>query len=204
MESLTRLTALAAPLPEADVDTDIIFPARFLLITSKSGLGRYAFYERRYDAEGAPKPSFVLNRPQYAGAQILVTGDNFGSGSSREHAVWALRDMGFRAVIAPRFGEIFAANCLKNGMAPVALPAAAVASLMDDAREGRPITVDVAEQVVGRKDGERFAFTLPAAARQALLNGWDEVEVLLNAHADEISAFETRQRAERPWLYVQD
>ncbi len=203
-ERFTRLTAKAAPLPEADVDTDIIFPARFLLHTQKTGLGRFAFFERRYDADGAPRPDFVLNRPAFADAQILVAGDNFGSGSSREQAVWALRDLGFRCVVAPGFGEIFHANAFKNAMLPVVLPATQVAALMNDAREGSAITVDLAEQAVIRPGGERFAFETAPYRREALLNGWDEVDLILNAHGDDITAFEARQKAERPWLYEKD
>ena len=204
MERFTRLAAKAAPFPEADVDTDIIFPARFLLHTQKTGLGRFAFFERRYDADGAPRPDFVLNRPTFADAQILVAGGNFGCGSSREQAVWALRDLGFRCVVAPGFGEIFHANAFKNGMLPVVLPPAQVAALMDDAREGAAIAVDLAEQAVVRADGGRFPFEVAPYRREALLNGWDEVDLILNAHADDITAFEARQKAERPWLHAQD
>ena len=200
MERFTRLTALAAPLPEADVDTDIIFPARFLLRTEKTGLGRFAFHERRHDADGAVRPDFVLNRPAYAAAQILVAGENFGCGSSREQAVWALRDMGFRCVVAPSFGEIFHANAFKNGLLPVALAPAEVASLMDDAREGRAITVDLERGTIVRPGGEAIAFSTSAWRREALLNGWDEVDLILNAHSDQITAFEISQREKAPWL----
>lgn len=197
MESFILLTGLAAPLPEADIDTDIIFPARFLLHTSKTGLGRFAFYERRYDADGARRPDFVLNQAAYAGARILIAGENFGCGSSREQAVWALWDLGFRCVIAPSFGEIFYSNACKNGILPVRLGLAEVAALMADASEGSSITVDLREQAVVRTAGDRLTFQTPPWRREALLNGWDEVDLILNAHADDIDLFEARRaRAE--------
>jgi 3-isopropylmalate dehydratase small subunit len=185
-------------MPEDNVDTDIILPARFLLITEKRGLGRYAFYERRYDAAGRPRPEFFLNQPAYVGVEILVAGSNFGCGSSREHAPWALADLGFRVIAALSFGEIFAANCVKNGMLPVVLPD--VAPFLRAAREGRPIKVDLIAQEITTEDAS-CAFTIEASAREGLINGWDEIETILGRHHEDIATFETRQRADRPWLW---
>jgi 3-isopropylmalate dehydratase small subunit len=204
MQPLVRLTAVAAPLPEADVDTDIIFPARFLLHTEKVGLGRFAFYDRRLDGDGLERPDLFLNQPAYEEARILVTGENFGCGSSREQAAWALADLGLRCVIAPSFGEIFYANAFNNGMLPVRLPAPDVARLMADAAAAAELTVDLEANVVVRPDGERLGFETPDWRREALLNGWDEIELILRTHAAEIDAFEHRQRAERGWLHTQE
>ena len=192
MTPFTTLTAIAAPLPEDNVDTDIIVPARFLLITEKRGLGRYAFHERRQQAD------FVLNRPEYAEARILVAGANFGCGSSREHAPWALADLGFRAIVAPSFGEIFAGNCVKNGMVPVVMPD--TAPWLRAAQERRPITVDLVARTIA-SDALTREFAIDDWAREALLNGWDEVETILGRHGDAIAAFETRQRGSQPWLW---
>jgi 3-isopropylmalate dehydratase small subunit len=201
MESFSRLTGRAAPLPAANVDTDIIFPARFLLITSKKGLGRYAFYEWRYGPDGKALPDFVLNRPEFEGAEILVAGDNFGCGSSREQAPWALRDLGVRCVISTSFGEIFFANCFKNGLLPVVVTADQLQALMADAEAGSPIEVDLEAQEVRRSDGGAIAFQVEAWRRDALLNGWDEIAIVLNQDGEAIAAFEQSQRAARPWLY---
>ncbi|WP_156363686.1 3-isopropylmalate dehydratase small subunit [Sphingomonas sp. Leaf357] len=199
MTPFTSLTAIAAPLPEDNVDTDIIVPARFLLITEKKGLGRYAFYERRYETDGRPKPDFVLNQPRFASAAILIAGANFGCGSSREHAPWALADLGFRAIIAPSFGEIFAGNCIKNGMPPVVV--ADVAPLIADAEAGRAVTIDLVARSVVRAGGTVIRFAIGDGAREALLNGWDDIETILGRHGGDITNFETRQRADQPWLW---
>jgi 3-isopropylmalate dehydratase small subunit len=201
MESFTRLTGRAAPLPAANVDTDIIFPARFLLITAKKGLGRYAFYEWRYGPDGEPRADFVLNRKDFQGAEILVAGDNFGCGSSREQAPWALRDLGVRCVISTSFGEIFFANCFKNGMLPVVVTADQLQALMADAEAGVPIEVDLEAQQVRRGDGEAIPFEVEPWRRDALLNGWDEIAIVLNQDGETIAAFEQSQRAAKPWLY---
>jgi 3-isopropylmalate dehydratase small subunit len=201
MESFSRLTGRAAPLPAANVDTDIIFPARFLLITSKKGLGRYAFYEWRYGPDGKALPDFVLNRPEFEGAEILVAGDNFGCGSSREQAPWALRDLGVRCVISTSFGEIFFANCFKNGLLPVVVTADQLQTLMADAEAGSPIEVDLEAQEVRRSDGGAIAFEVEPWRREALLNGWDEIAMVIKQDGVAITDFEHRQRAQKPWLY---
>ena len=202
MTPFTTLAGIAAPLPEDNVDTDIIVPARFLLQPTKQGLGRVAFYERRYDADGSPKPGFMLNQPRFAGAAILVAGANFGCGSSREHAPWALADLGFRAIVAPSFGEIFAANCVRNGMLPAVV--ADVAPLLADAEAGRPLTIDLAARVITRSSGERMTLAIDDGAREALLGGWDEIATILARHGAAIAAFERRQRRAQPWLWAKD
>lgn len=204
MQPFTTLTSIAAPLPDANVDTDIILPARFLLITSKTGLGRYAFYERRYAADGTAKPEFVLNQPAYAGAEILVAGDNFGCGSSREQAPWALADLGVRCIIATGFGEIFRSNCLKNGMLPIVVSADAHGRLMSDAIERRSLTVDLMAGAILRADGERIAFALDESKREALLNGWDEIDRIAVRHGAAIAAFEHKQQTQQPWLWASE
>jgi 3-isopropylmalate dehydratase small subunit len=204
MERFIRLTGLAAPLPQANIDTDIIFPARFLLITQKTGLGRYAFYEWRHGPDGAETPDFVLNQDRFRGAEILVCGDNFGCGSSREQAPWALRDLGIRCLISTSFGEIFHANCLKNGMLPIVLGAGPVADLMAAAESGLLIEVDLTTQTVARRGGRPLPFDIEPWRREALLEGWDEIAVVLNQDGDHIAAFEQGQRGLRPWLYDGD
>jgi len=203
MDCFTTLTAIAAPLADANIDTDIIFPARFLLLTEKKGLGHYAFYERRFDADGAEKPDFVLNREPYRQAQILVAGDNFGSGSSREQAPWALHDFGIRCVISTSFGEIFYANCFKNGMLPVIVTPPELAALQGDASAGLALTVDLAAGHVRRPDGSLVHFDVAEWRRAALLNGWDEIAMILHQESAHIAAFETWQRGSMPWLYLQ-
>jgi len=201
MERFTRIVGRAAPLPQANIDTDIIFPARFLLITAKKGLGRYAFYEWRYGPNGEAMTGFVLNQAGFKGAEILVAGNNFGCGSSREQAPWALRDLGLRCVISTSFGEIFYSNCFKNGMLPVVVAADQCADLMADAEAGFDIEVDLEAQAIRRHDGSSIAFHVEPWRREALLNGWDEIAIILNEDAERIGAFERDQRCAYPWLY---
>jgi 3-isopropylmalate dehydratase small subunit len=201
MTPFARLTSRAIPLPAADVDTDIIFPARFLLITAKRGLGRYAFYEWRYQTDGAERPDFVLNQDPWRGAEILIGGDNFGCGSSREQAVWALHDLGVRVLVSTRFGEIFQANCFKNGMLPITVTAGQRDALVVDAQAGGAFSVDLDAQTLTRPDGATLAFTVDPFRREALLNGWDEIAIVLNQSEPDITAWEARRRAALPWLY---
>ena len=200
MTPFTTLTSIAVPMAEENIDTDIIVPARFLLITEKQGLGRTAFYERRFDEAGKPRPEFVLNQPRFAGAQILVAGANFGCGSSREHAPWALADLGFRAIFAPSFGEIFASNCVRNGM--LAGRVDDVAPLLTEAEAGRPLAVDLEARNVTLFDGRTVVFAIGDDAREMLLNGWDEIDTILTRHGTDIATFETAQRAAQPWLWT--
>ena len=198
MEPFTRLSSRAAPLPQANIDTDIILPARFLLITEKRGLGQYAFYEWRQAG------TFVLDQPRWQDAQVLVAGDNFGCGSSREQAPWALHDLGIRCIVATGFGEIFRANLLRNGMLPVTLPEADWRKVLAAAQLAEPVTVDLLSGLVMLADGSNIGITLPEDERQALLNGWDEIDGIRQRHGDAITAFETRQRAAAPWLWEKE
>ncbi len=188
------MTGRAAVLLEDNVDTDIIFPARFLLITARDGLGVYAFHDRA----GEP----ALARVRERAAVVLVAGANFGCGSSREQAVWALRDCGIRVVVAPSFGEIFASNCLRNGLLPVTLAVDAVQALADRATDGAQVTVDLVARAITTADDAPIAFDVPAAARLALINGWDETDLILAGHGAAIAAFEARQQRLQPWLYT--
>lgn len=202
-EPFTTLSGRAAPMPEENIDTDIIFPARFLLITAKAGLGRYAFHDRRFDGSGAPVADYVLNRAPFDAAPFIVAGANFGSGSSREQAVWAIAGLGVRCIIAAGFGEIFHSNCQRNGILPITLPAQTVAELMVAAQTEQNFAVDLEAQslTVGNR---AFAFDIAPERKLALLNGWDETSVLLHQYAGAIDAFENSQKAASPWLYAKD
>ncbi len=200
-EKFTCVSGKAAPMPEDNIDTDIIFPARFLLITARKGLGKYAFHDRRFAADGGEVPGYVLNDSQFRDCPVIVAGANFGSGSSREQAVWALHGLGTRAVISSGFGEIFFGNCLRNGIVPIVLPETQIAELLDAARTGQIFTVDLESETlaVGNRS---LAFAIPPERRLALLNGWDETDQVINQHGAEIDTFEAGQRAVQPWLYA--
>ena len=185
-----RFTSRTVVLPVENVDTDQIIPARFLKATSKVGLGSKLFADWRFAADGTPKPDFVLNQPEAAGAAVLVAGDNFGCGSSREHAPWALYDYGFRAVVSTSIADIFRSNALKNGLLPIVVDAAAHAKLL--AAPGAEVTVSVADQTLTLPDGTQVTFPIDPFARYCLLNGIDELDFLLS-QADAIAAFETQR-----------
>lgn len=201
MDAFTTLTAIAAPLPMANVDTDKIIPARFLKTIKRTGLGVHLFDGLRYQADGAENPGFVLNQPPYREAQILVAHENFGCGSSREHAPWALLDFGIRCVIAPDFADIFNNNSFKNGILLVRLPRETCDALMHDAAMGgnARLTVDLARQVVVRPSGEEIPFEIDPFRKHLLLEGLDDIGQTLQ-HAPAISAYEERRRAEKPWM----
>lgn len=201
MDAFTILTAIAAPLPMANVDTDKIIPARFLKTIRRTGLGVNLFDGLRYDAAGAERPDFVLNREPYRRAQILITHENFGCGSSREHAPWALLDFGIRCVIAPSFADIFHNNCFKNGILPVRLSRAECDTLMEDAAlgENARLTVDLVRSVVVRPNGEELPFAVDALRRHLLLEGLDDIGQTLQ-HADAIGGFEERRAVSQSWL----
>ena len=190
MDKITTITSRTVVLPVENVDTDQIIPARFLKATSKAGLGTKLFADWRFAADGTPKPEFVLNQPAAAGASVLVAGDNFGCGSSREHAPWALYDYGFRAVVSTSIADIFRSNSLKNGLLPIVVDAAAHAQLL--AAPGAEVVVSVADQTLTLPDGAKVKFPIDPFARYCLLNGVDELEFLLS-QGDEIAAFETRR-----------
>jgi 3-isopropylmalate/(R)-2-methylmalate dehydratase small subunit len=194
MEKFLKLTSRLAPLPIDNIDTDQIIPARFLKTTSKAGLGDQLFYDWRYDEAGNPKPDFILNRPQGRAAQILLAGDNFGCGSSREHAPWALIQFGFRAVISTSFADIFRQNSLKNALLPVIVPADVQQALFAACEQDPATTVcvDLAERKLTRSDGARVTFPIDEFARQCMLEGVDELGFILQQEP-EISAFEQRR-----------
>lgn len=194
MRSFDTLTGPAVALPDDDVDTDIIYPARFLLITEKRGLGQYAFADRV--AAGDTRIGLGNTAP------ILAAGRNFGSGSSREHAVWALVDIGLRVVLAPSFGEIFRANCVNNGVVPGVVSEADAEALRQAAAAGEDITVDLRSRTASAPSCGSLAFAIPDADRESLLNGWNETTRILALHGDEIAAFETGQRETAPWLWT--
>jgi len=205
MTPFSSLTGTAAPLlekgrPMPNVDTDMIIPGRFLTTTTREGLGKQLFADWRYDAAGAPNPDFVLNKPAYAKASILITGENFGCGSSREHAPWALLDQGITCVIAPSFADIFHNNCFKNGILPVRLPAEVCDKLAIAAGGANHVfTVDLGSQTVTTPDGETYSFEIDPGRKSNLMAGLDEIGASLTA-APEIDAFEARRRLAAPWL----
>lgn len=190
MEKVTTITSRTVVLPVENVDTDQIIPARFLKATSKAGLGEKLFADWRMDGEGRPKPEFVLNRPEAKGARILVAGDNFGCGSSREHAPWALYDYGFRAVVSTSIADIFRNNSLKNGLVPVVVDRATHEKLLAD--PGAEVTISVADRTLTLRDGSKATFPIDPFARYCLMNGVDELDFLLSQE-DAISAFEGRR-----------
>jgi len=201
MQPFTVLTAIAAPLPLANVDTDKIIPARFLKTIKRTGLGQFLLHTLRFDDEGNERDDFILNQAHHRHAEILIAHENFGCGSSREHAPWALLDFGIRCVIAPDFADIFYGNCFKNGILPVRLPREICDALMDDARlgENSRITVDLQRQVVVRPNGETIPFEIDAERRRLMLEGLDDIgETLVYANA--IETYETNRREAQPWV----
>jgi len=211
MKPFNTLDGIVAPLDRANVDTDAIIPKQFLKSIKRSGFGPNLFDEWRYLDVGQPgqdnskrpkNPDFVLNQPRYQGAQILLARDNFGCGSSREHAPWALEDYGFRVIIAPSFADIFFNNSFKNGLLPIVLPADTVDLLFREceANEGYRLVVDLAAQTITRPNGEKIAFEVDPFRKECLLNGWDDIGLTLR-HADEIREFEARRRAEHPYYF---
>ncbi|WP_029041252.1 3-isopropylmalate dehydratase small subunit [Cucumibacter marinus] len=201
MEKFTTLTGVAAPLPIINIDTDMIIPKQYLKTIKRTGLGTALFAEMRYDESGNENPDFVLNKPAYREASIIVAGDNFGCGSSREHAPWALKDFGVRCVISTSFADIFYNNCFKNGILPIAVSEEQLNALMDDAERGAnaTLTVDLEAQTIKGPDGGEIHFDIDPSRKQALLEGLDDIGLTLEK-ADTISTFETRLDADRPWV----
>jgi 3-isopropylmalate/(R)-2-methylmalate dehydratase small subunit len=201
MTPFTTLTGVAAPLPLINIDTDMIIPKQFLKTIARTGLGKNLFDEMRYTQDGAEIPGFVLNQPAYRKAEILVAGENFGCGSSREHAPWALLDFGIRCVIAPSYADIFYGNCFKNGILPITLPQDQVDALMEDARRGENarITIDLEAQTVTSSDGRQFRFEVDAFKKHCLLNGLDDIGLTMEKKTS-IDAFESRAATLRPWV----
>ncbi len=201
MQKFETLTGVAAPLNIVNVDTDMIIPKQFLKTILRTGLGKSLFYEMRFTQEGAEIADFVLNRPAYRNAKILVAGDNFGCGSSREHAPWALLDFGIRCVISTSFADIFYNNCFKNGILPIVVKPDELAKLMDDAERGANATlsIDLPAQEIRGPDGGRITFDIDPFRKHCLLNGLDDIGLSLEK-STHIDAFETRQAARQPWL----
>ncbi len=207
MKAFEDITAVAVPLMRNNIDTDAIIPSREIKGLSKAGLGEALFAGWRYGEPGSrkPRPDFVLNRPEYAGAQVLLGGENFGCGSSREHAVWALQEWGIRAVIAPSFGAIFYANCIQNGLLPVVLDRVAVAHLAElSERDPRVnlVSISLAKQTVTAAGGEEFGFPLSATHKEMLLTGQDQIDLTFELRA-QILEFQKKDRRIRPWAYLQ-
>ncbi len=211
MEAFTQLEGIVVPLNRANVDTDAIIPKQFLKSIKRTGYGPYLFDEWRYEDRGEPgmdcanrpkRKDFVLNQPRYEGASILLAGENFGCGSSREHAPWALLDYGFRCIIAPSFADIFYNNCFKNGILPIVLDEAIVQRLMAEceAQQGYRLAVDLPQQTVTTPAGEHFSFAIDDFRKHCLLNGLDDIGLTLQ-HADDIRAYEQRRKQEAPWLF---
>jgi 3-isopropylmalate/(R)-2-methylmalate dehydratase small subunit len=200
MEPFTKLTGVAAPLDMINVDTDMIIPKQFLKTIKRTGLGSALFYEMRTKADGSENPDFVLNKPAYKKAQILVAGANFGCGSSREHAPWALLDFGIRCVLSTSFADIFYNNCFKNGILPIVLPQADIDKLMDDAVRGANavVSIDLAAQEIRGPDGGCISFEIDPFRKQCLLNGWDDIGLTLQKESA-IAAFEEKRKREMPW-----
>jgi len=201
MDKFTTLTGVAAPLNIRNVDTDMIIPKQFLKTIKRTGLGKSLFFEMRYDDDGGEIESFVLNQPAYRGATILVAGDNFGCGSSREHAPWALLDFGIRCVISTSFADIFYNNCFKNGILPIRVTQAQLDALMDDAERGAnaTLTVDLESQTIKGPDGGEIKFEVDAFRKHCLLNGLDDIGLTLQKAA-KIDEFEAKRAAQTPWL----
>ncbi|PTQ84605.1 3-isopropylmalate dehydratase small subunit [Nitrosomonas ureae] len=212
MEKFQTITALVAPMDRANVDTDAIIPKQFLKSIKRSGFGQNLFDEWRYldhgepgmdSSQRKPNPTFVLNQPRYQGVQILLARANFGCGSSREHAPWALQDYGFRVIIAPSFADIFFNNCYKIGLLPVVLDTAVLDNLFEEVKstEGYRLTVDLRNQIVITPEREEFTFEIDIFRKQCLLNGLDDIGLTLQ-HAEKISQFEQKRRNEQPWLFM--
>jgi 3-isopropylmalate/(R)-2-methylmalate dehydratase small subunit len=201
MQSFTTLTSGAAPFPLINVDTDMIIPKQFLKTIKRTGLGKALFHELRYDEKGQEKPEFVLNKPAYRKAQILVAGDNFGCGSSREHAPWALLDFGIRCVISTSFADIFYNNCFKNGILPIVVSPENLKKLMDDAKRGAnaTVTIDLAKQEIRGPDGGMIRFNIDSFRKHCLMNGLDDIGLTMEKQSD-IDNFERSQAERRPWL----
>lgn len=200
MQKFTTLSGVAAPMPLVNVDTDMIIPKQFLKTIKRTGLGRYLFNDMRFKQDGSEIADFVLNKPAYRKAEILVAGENFGCGSSREHAPWALADFGIRCVIASSFADIFFNNCFKNGVLPIVLPQSQVDQLMEIAAKGGKLTIDLEHQTVSAyPENLGFSFDVDPFRKHCLLNGLDDIG-LTEQRADDISSFEKRRKSDQAWL----
>ncbi len=204
MDKFTQLTGIAAPMDLINVDTDMIIPKQFLKTIKRTGLGKYLFFDMRFDDEGKENSDFLLNKEPYNKAKILIGADNFGCGSSREHAPWAIKDFGITCVIAPSFADIFYNNCFKNGILPITLPAEIVASLREKARRGgnATFTINLALCKITDPDGQEIDFSVDEFRKNCLLNGWDDIALTLQNEAD-IKIFEDNIKSEKPWVAIE-
>jgi 3-isopropylmalate/(R)-2-methylmalate dehydratase small subunit len=202
MDKFTKISSVAAPLPITNIDTDMIIPQNFLRTIERTGLGKHAFSNIRYNDDGSEQKNFILNQPAYRRAQILIAGENFGCGSSREHAPWALTDFGLRCIIAPSFADIFYGNSFKNGLLPIKLPQDIIDSLIKDAERGANavFTVDLENLEITRPDGEVIDFEIDPFRQHCLVNGLDDIGLTME-RGEKISAFEKEQKIQQPWLY---
>lgn len=202
MDKFTKIRAVAAPFPMINVDTDMIISQDHLKTIKRTGLGIHAFSNIRYNDDGSERDDFVLNKPAYRNAEILITGENFGCGSSREHAPWALMDLGLKCIIAPSYADIFYGNCFKNGLLPITLPQEIIDDLMKDAQHGANavFTIDLENFEITRPDGDVVTFEIDAFRQHCLINGLDDIGLTM-AKGEKISEFEAKQKAEQPWLY---
>jgi len=201
MDPFSIVTSIPTPLLRDDVDTDVIIPASYLKTVSRSGLGEGLFWTLRFEGDGGERADSLFADPRYRGSQILLAGKNFGCGSSREHAVWALLDYGYRVIVAESFADIFASNSAKNGVLTVALEAEAIRTLAGEGEASRPVTVDLEAEEARTEQGEGFGFAVDAFRKRCLLEGLDEVALTLDEHGEAIAAYEARRRQERPWLW---
>jgi 3-isopropylmalate/(R)-2-methylmalate dehydratase small subunit len=199
MQPFTKLSGVAAPFPLVNVDTDMIIPKQFLKTIVRTGLGEALFFELRTNPDGSENPDFILHKPQYREAKILVAGANFGCGSSREHAPWALLDFGIRCVVAASFADIFFNNCFKNGILPLVLPQSEVDKLMEDANAASVLTVDLPAQEVRRPNGEVIRFEIDPFRKMCLVNGWDDISLTLRQE-QKIASFEEARKQSQPWI----
>ncbi|WP_193172271.1 3-isopropylmalate dehydratase small subunit [Nisaea nitritireducens] len=201
MDKFTKLSGVAAPMNIMNIDTDMIIPKNFLKTIKRSGLGKHAFAEMRYNDDGSENPDFVLNKPAYRKSQVIVAGENFGCGSSREHAPWALLDFGIRCVISTSFADIFFNNCFKNGILPIKVTQEQLDELMDDAEKGSNavLEIDLENQEIGRPNGEKISFDVDSFRKHCLLNGLDDIGLTMEK-GDSIENFEEKRKADRPWL----
>ena len=201
MDKFTKLSGVAAPMNIMNIDTDMIIPKNYLKTIKRSGLGKHAFAEMRYNDDGSDNPDFVLNKPAYRKAQVIVAGENFGCGSSREHAPWALLDFGIRCVISTSFADIFFNNCFKNGILPIKVTQEQLDELMDDAEKGSNavLKIDLENQEIGRPNGEKITFDVDSFRKHCLLNGLDDIGLTMEKGGS-IDTFEEKRKADRPWL----
>ncbi|MBL4603309.1 MAG: 3-isopropylmalate dehydratase small subunit [Emcibacteraceae bacterium] len=202
MDKFKSIRAVAAPLPMINIDTDMIIPQKHLKTIERSGLGQYAFSNIRYHDDGSERDDFILNQPAYRNAEILITGENFGCGSSREHAPWALKDLGLKCIISSSFADIFYGNCFKNGILPIKLPQEIIDDLMKDAQRGANaiFTVDLENLEITRPDGDVIKFEIDGFRQHCLINGLDDIGLTIEKD-EKITAFEQQQKIQQPWLY---